>query len=445
MAVMPTQTPRKFTVPRWVQLVGLPLLVVGLWEFLSAVGTAVFIFVIAALIAILLNPIVRAFTRFRLPRPLAVATVYLLFAVILGAIAVVVATVVANQVQDVSSLVQKELTVQPGQTGTPAEHKIEHLQTWLNTHNLGRIHIKQLGNEVTRRVQTLDVKQYTGRAVSIAQGVVVGVFESLFDTVLVIVISIYMLLDTPRLSRFLHRLFPGNRPEDDLIQRCEKALISYVRGQTLVCLVIGTTAGVGMYLLGLLGVFPGGSDYALAFGAWAAAVEVVPYIGPWLGAVPPLVVALLHSPGAALAVALVFLFIHQVEGHIVIPKLMGSAVRVHPLVVIFTLLAAGDLFGLGGVLICLPLLAVGREVAAFLSERIDFESWRDQLLPLGGVNVEPATAPQADPSEAAEAVTRVIPAPGTAAGDGGPAQDTGPQRPGSGSADPSVGKLAPES
>ena len=436
MAVMPTQTPRKFTVPRWVQLVGLPLLVVGLWEFISAVGTAVFIFVVAALIAILLNPIVRAFTRFRLPRPLAVATVYISFAAILAAIAVVVATVVANQVQDVSSLVQKQLTSQPGSSTTPAEIKIAHLQHWLNTHNLGRIHIRQLGNEVAQRVQTLDVKQYTGRAVDIAQGVVVGVFESLFDVVLVIVISIYMLLDTPRLSRFLHRLFPGDRPEDDLIQRCEKALISYVRGQTLVCLVIGTTAGIGMYILGLIGIFPGGSDYALAFGAWAAAVEVIPYIGPWLGAVPPLVVALIHSPGAALAVALVFLFIHQVEGHVVIPKLMGSAVRVHPLVVIFTLLAAGQLFGLGGVLICLPLLAVGREVAAFLSERIDFESWRGQVLPLAGVSVEPAAEPAGpgEPAEKAEVVTQVLPSAAAGTAEGEAAHDH--ER---------VGKLAPES
>jgi predicted PurR-regulated permease PerM len=408
--------------------------------FISAVKAAVFIFVVAALIAILLNPIVRAFTRFRLPRPLAVATVYVAFAAILAAIAVVVATVVANQVQDVSSLVQKELTVQPGQTGTPAEHKIAHLQHWLNAHNLGRIHIKQLGNEVSQRVQTLDVKQYTGRAVDITKGVVVGVFESLFDVVLVIVISVYMLLDTPRLARFLRRLFPGDRPEDDLIQRCEKALISYVRGQSLVCLVIGTTAGVGMYILGLIGVFPGGADYALAFGAWAAAVEVVPYIGPWLGAVPPLVVALLHSPSAALAVALVFLFIHQVEGHVVIPKLMGNAVRVHPLVVIFTLLAAGELFGIGGVLICLPLLAVGREVAAFLAERIDFESWRDQVLPLGGVRVDPATAEAAGasepagPAESAEVVTQVLPATSPKPDEGEPGHDH--ER---------VGKLAPES
>jgi hypothetical protein len=152
-----------------------------------------------------------------------------------------------------------------------------------------------------------------------------------------------------------------------------------------------------------------------------------------------LVVALIHSPTAALAVAIVFLVIHQVEGHIVIPKLMGSAVRVHPLVVIFTLLAAGELFGLGGVLICLPLLAVGREVAAFLSERIDFESWRDQALPLAGVRVEPAGAPAAEtgepsePAESAEVVTQVLP-PAAGKGDGEPGHDH--ER---------VGKLAPES
>jgi hypothetical protein len=154
------------------------------------------------------------------------------------------------------------------------------------------------------------------------------------------------------------------------------------------------------------------------------------------------VVALLHSPSAALAVALVFLFIHQVEGHIVIPKLMGSAVRVHPLVVIFTLLAAAELFGIGGVLICLPLLAVGREVAAFLAERIDFESWRDQVLPLAGVSVEPASAsateagepPDAAQPGSAEVVTQVLPNAPAKSGEGEPGHDH--ER---------LGKLAPES
>jgi predicted PurR-regulated permease PerM len=193
--------------------------------------------------------------------------------------------------------------------------------------------------------------------------------------VLVIVISVYMLLDSPRLSRFLRRVCRGGELDEDLLTRIERALLAYVRRQTLVSLVIGTTAGVGLWILGNLGIFPGGSPYARGFGAWAAAVEIIPYVGPRLGALAPAAVAATESGSALIAVAILFLFIHQIEGHIVIPKLMGSAVKVHPLVVIFALLAAGELYGLAGVLIAMPLVAIGREVGTFLGERIGLERW----------------------------------------------------------------------
>ncbi len=121
MAAMAPDSPRKVEIPRWVQLVGLPLILVGTWQLVSAVSHAVFIFVVAALIAILLNPIVRAFGVFRLPRPLAVLVVYLLFAVVFVGAAVIAGTVVANQVQAATSVVQDEFTKRPGQSETPAQ------------------------------------------------------------------------------------------------------------------------------------------------------------------------------------------------------------------------------------------------------------------------------------------------------------------------------------
>jgi predicted PurR-regulated permease PerM len=191
-----------------------------------------------------------------------------------------------------------------------------------------------------------------------------------------------MLLDAPRLTRFLRRLFPPGEGEDDLVVRLERALFSYVRGQTLVSLVIGATAGGLMWILGELGIFHGGSNYAIAFGAFAALTEVIPYVGPWIGAIPPMAVALAESPTAAIAVALAFLFIHQVEGHIVIPKLMGGAVGVHPLLVIFALLAGQQLYGFAGVFVTLPLLAIGRELFSFLRERIGLEPWGNAPVPV---------------------------------------------------------------
>jgi predicted PurR-regulated permease PerM len=385
---------RKLQVPRWVQLVGLPLVVIGAWQFMSAVSHAVFIFVLAALIAILLNPVVRAFTALRVPRTLAVFLVYGVFAFVIVGALVIASTVIADQVSQAASAVQDEFQLAPGQSQTPAEQKVDELQRWLNRHGLERVDVRKLGDDALNRIKTADLEKYSGRAVDIARGFAIGFFEGVFNGVLVIVVSIYMLLDAHRLSAFLRRPFPGARPEDDLIARCERALLSYVRGQLLVSLVIGASAGAGMWLLGVTGVFPDGQTYALAFAAWAAITEIIPYVGPWLGAIPPLIVALTHSPGAAIAVVIVFLIIHQIEGHIVIPKLMGGAVGVHPLVVIFSLLAAAQLYGFAGVLVAMPLVAVGREVWQFTREHVELEKWRNADIPVP-VSIEPS-APEPD-------------------------------------------------
>ncbi|MDX6593951.1 MAG: hypothetical protein QOJ13_3147 [Gaiellales bacterium] len=392
---------RKIVIPRWVQLVGLPLILIGAWQLVSAVSHAVFIFVVAALIAILLNPIVRAFCRLRMPRGVAVFMVYGLFATAFVGIGVITATVVADQVRAASSVVEEEFTTQPGETETPAQKRLDRFQVWLDDHGLEQVQVRDLGDRLQEQIDSLDVQSVSGRAVEIAQGVLFVVFESLFNVVLVIVVSIYMLLDAPRLSRFLHRLFPPDPGSSgqDLVSRCERALISYVRGQTMVSLVIGATAGALMWLLGALGIFHNGDDYAIAFGVFAALVEVIPYVGPWIGAIPPMAVALADSPTAAIAVALAFLFVHQVEGHIVIPKLMGSAVGVHPLIVIFALLAAAQLYGLPGVFVAMPLVAIGREVTSFFLDRLGLESWEGAPLPVEvPVEVHPPPRPPEPPS-----------------------------------------------
>jgi predicted PurR-regulated permease PerM len=372
---MPPVTSRKVLIPRWVQLVGLPLVVIGAWQFISAVSHAVFIFVIAALIAILLNPVVRSFTALRIPRAVSVLLVYLLFALTFVAAGVIAGTVIATQAQSASDVVQQEFNTAPGQAETPAQQKLDRLQRWLDSHHLHQVDVRNLGDTVQKKIDSLDVQSVSGRAVSIAQGILLGVVESLFNVVLVIVVSVYMLLDAPRLSTFLRRMLPHEEGERDLMTRVERALISYVRGQILVSLVIGVSAGLMMWVLGVTGIFENGDNYAIAFGAFAALTEVIPYVGPWLGAIPPFIVALSESPTAALAVAIAFLIIHQIEGHIVIPKLMGGAVGVHPLVVIFALLAGEQLYGLAGVFITLPLVAVGRELLAFLRERIGLQEW----------------------------------------------------------------------
>ena len=104
---------------------------------------------------------------------------------------------------------------------------------------------------------------------------------------------------------------------------------------------------------------------------------MIPYIGPWLSAVPPVIYALIVDPVSVIWVAALFLFIYQVEGHVVVPNVMASALRLHPLLVIFGLLAGGELYGIAGVLVALPTMAGLRAIWGFFRPRVAFESWGD--------------------------------------------------------------------
>ncbi|HEY3764959.1 MAG TPA: AI-2E family transporter [Gaiellales bacterium] len=398
---MPPDGPGKILIPRWIQLVGLPLVVVGGWLLVSAVTGAVFVFIVAALIAILLNPIVRAFCAMRIPRGLSVLLVYVCFAVAIGGISVIAGTVVAREVQSVANRVNDQFQ-RDSHGVTPADRKLHDLQRFINRSSPVKVNVVGPGERLVHHVDVSHLQKYSGQAVSVVQSLLITVFESLFNLVLVIVVSVYMLLDAPRLSRFLRRVFPGTDPQDDLVTRVERALLAYIRGQTMVSLAVGASAGVGLWVLGVTGLFPGGETYALVFGAWAAAVEIIPYLGPWIGALAPAAVAATQSVTAVIAVAVLFLFIHQIEGHIIVPKLMGGAVKVHPLFVIFALLAGEELFGVAGVLLAMPLVAIGREVAAFLLERISLEQWRAGPIALGvglaGPPAPDAPAPAPEPA-----------------------------------------------
>ena len=103
--------------------------------------------------------------------------------------------------------------------------------------------------------------------------------------------------------------------------------------------------------------------------------EVIPYVGPILGALPALALAAIHSPSTALWVGLFYLGIHQLEGHVIVPRVMGQALGAHPLLVIFALVAGAELYGIFGALLALPVLAMGREVVLFLHRRIQLEPW----------------------------------------------------------------------
>ena len=400
---MPRPAPVPIEIPRWAQLVLLPLLLLLVWTVAGAVRHVLFLFLVALLIALLLNPLVRGLGRARIPRGLAVALVYLAFAAVVALAILALATVVVQQTRSASHRVDNYFTVDSGHPPrTGAKQDLARFQRWLDRNHLSGIHVQHEGEKFLNQVGTKDVQKYTSKALHWAEGAGLTVVTLLFEAVLLVVVSIYMLLDMQRLTDAVDRRFPPYGG-DGLIVRMERAVASYVKGQFLLSLIIGLSAGVGLWILGMVGLMPNGGKYAAAFGAWAGVTELIPYVGPWLGALPPVLYALVQHPLSALWVALLFLGIQQLEGHVIVPKVMGRTLRLHPLLVIFGLLAGGEIYGFPGILIALPLLAALRAAWEFFSERVQLRKWAEDapLAELGldaGNETEPA--PETPPARA---------------------------------------------
>ena len=386
----------RIEIPRWVQLVGLPLLLVFVWVVAGAVRHVVFLFLVALLIALLLNPLVRGLGRVWIPRGLAVAVVYLAFAAALALAVLALATVVVQQTRTASHRIDTYFTVVSGQTReTGANHDLARFQHWLNAHHLKRVHVEKSGNKFLNSIGTKDVEKYTTKALNWAEGAGLAVVSLLFSALLVVVVSIYMLLDMQRLAAAVDRRFPPHPGSKPLITRMEHALMSYVKGQLLLSLIIGASSGIGVWILGMTDLLPHGGRYALLFGAWAGVTELIPYVGPWLGALPPVLFALVTHPISALWVALLYLGIQQLEGHLVVPNVMGRTLRLHPLLVIFGLLAGAEIYGFPGILVALPLLSAARAVWEFFAERVELQTWDTDAPIAVGLDIVPPEAPPA--------------------------------------------------
>ncbi len=355
--------------PRWVQLVLLPLALLALWALARAAGKVLLIFIIAGLIALILNPAVDFLQRSRLPRGLAVLCVYLAFFLTLSGIGLLLANPISQQVRvfthNLPHIVQE------------ANKKVASFEGELNQQGL-HLHLVKPGKTALQSIQE-KVSKSASKFASFGGALLTEVANAIFNLVLIFVLSVYMLLYGRQIGALARRLMPdgdGSRGDDypALVQR---AVSRYVGGQLVFSTLMGVSAGLSLYVFGLLGIFPDGEKYALAFGMFYGVMELVPYIGPILGALPPVLVALFTDPISALWVALLFVGLQQLEGHVVAPQVFGHTLRINPLLVIFALLFGLEVYGVIGALVALPILAVVRETAVYLNRHLAFERWDD--------------------------------------------------------------------
>ena len=365
---IPSAKVEPVVVPRWMQVVGLTVALFGLSALGRAAGPVLLLFVVAGVIALILNPLVKLLERRWLPRSAAIAVVLVgFFGMVAGTIALLV-----NPVSQQIQAFQRDL---PGLIDS-ANASLVRLQGSLDRRGLGI----QIANRGETALETLRSKvlRGSGDVLSFARELVTSILQAGFAMILILVISIYLLLYGKQIGALVRRVMPpgDGTPEDDYPIRVQKAVFGYVRGQLLFSTVMGVSAGAALWLFGVLGIFPAGQTYAIFFGVFYGVMELIPYVGPVLGSAPAILVALFQGELlTAVWVALLFLVLQQLEGHVVAPQIFSHSLRINPIVVIFVLLLGGHLYGVVGALIALPLAAIARETAVYLSRHLVLEPW----------------------------------------------------------------------
>ena len=364
----PATTVPPVVVPRWVQLVALPLALIALYLVARAAGSVLLVFLVGAVVALILNPLVTVIERrLRFRRGLAVAAVYVgLISAIFGA-GLLLANPIADQAnalgRDVPHLVKS------------ANRSLADVQSYFDRKGI-HIQVKRQGQTA---VQTIANKlgAATGSIASTATDLLKTVVTGALGLILVIVLSVYMLLYADKIGALTRRVMPpgAGTADDDYPTRVQRAVGGYLLGQLLFSVTMGLGAGLGCWVLGKLGVFPAGDNYAFAFGIFFGLMELIPFIGPILGALPPILVALFQNPVDAIWVALFFLALQQIEGHVVAPQIFGKTLRINPLLVILALLLGAEIYGVLGALVALPLAAVARETIVYLRRHLVLEPW----------------------------------------------------------------------
>lgn len=306
--------------------------------FLWFVRGSLYPFVLASVMAYLLHPFTRAVQAKGVNRFWAILSVYIIASGVLLLFCLLIVPLIIADMQQLSQILPAIVA---------------------NSQEL----IDQMGQHYHSISLPAAVRQQVDAALFTAQNDVTAVITDLANGAVKLVryslgilispiLAFYLLYDWDKIKDHFVLLVPksGRRQVTTLIKDLDDVLAGVVRGQLLVAAIVGTCVTGGLYFLQV--------PFAILIGFIAGVLDIIPYFGAIIGAAPAVTLSLLQSPALAMKVGLLFLVIHQLEGMIIGPKILGDTIGLHPLIIIFCLFAGGELFGVTGMLLAVPVAAV---------------------------------------------------------------------------------------
>lgn len=210
-------------------------------------------------------------------------------------------------------------------------------------------------------------------AVQLGQSLLVGFIRGIFLFFFTLMIGAFILIDMEKVHSFLRSLFPQNVRDDYdvIIAGIDRGLSGVIRGQLLICLVNGVLTYIGLLIFGV--------KYSLILGVVAALLTLIPIFGSILSSIPIVIVALVSGESGVdvirgLAIGLWIIGIHFIEANVLNPKIIGTAAKIHPVLIIFSLFLGEHSYGLVGALLAVPVLSSIQVVFVYLYRK----TWKDQ-------------------------------------------------------------------
>lgn len=327
--------------------------IAGLY-FLYRVRIVLIPFIFAFFIAYLLNPIVKFVEKRNCPKCWAILWVYLIVFLASG---IMIAFGIPLIIGELNKLIHDipKLTRE-------VQDIMSYMQTRYSRFALPE-GVKEVVNE--RIVQYQDLLLNAVKAGTMS---VINLISYLISLLIAPVFAFYMLKDSASIKNSLTLTIPRKFRSDVLAigRDIDEIISAFLRGHLLVCVIVGALTGFGMYLIGL--------NFALIIGIIAGVAELVPFIGPIIAAIPALSLALMISRETALYAAIVILIVQQLENAVISPKILGESMGLHPLVVIFSIMAGGELYGFLGILLAVPVAATLKVILRYIYLKLVDES-----------------------------------------------------------------------
>ena len=306
--------------------------------FLYLIRDILMVVFVAVVMAAAINGPISWLQRHKVPRLLGVIFIYLLILLFLALVVTLIFPPLAEQIKQLA-IYFPEFMEKIGLS----------VQEWWGQHRLEG-NFQALLDKISNKL---------AQATSSVFATIIGFFGGLLSAIIILVISFYLAVQEKGAKRFLVSLTPNEHQDylAGLIERIESKIGGWLRGQLLLMLIVGLLTYIGLYFLGV--------KYALTLALIAALLEIVPYIGPILAAIPAVVLSFFQSPFLALLVILLYIVIQQLENYIIYPQVMKKAVGLNPIIIIVTMLVGAKLAGILGIILAVPVTAA---IAEFLKD-----------------------------------------------------------------------------